>query len=119
MFELGGWYLVGSSDPKTDFVLPQSDLEAYKWVKRAAERDLPRAMFAMGYFCEMGIGHLRQDPDEAWKWYGKAAQAGDPKAVEKLKESKGSKVKLVKSASRPSLKGDAAPKVKDDKCVIM
>ncbi|KAI8818083.1 uncharacterized protein EV422DRAFT_484608, partial [Fimicolochytrium jonesii] len=56
MFELGGWYLTGVSDPATAFTLVQSDAEAYRWVSLAAEGGLPKAMFAMGYFCEMGIG---------------------------------------------------------------
>jgi TPR repeat protein len=48
---LTAWYLVGSPG-----VLPQSDTEAYLWAKRAAEAELVKAMYAVGYFLEVGIG---------------------------------------------------------------
>ena len=85
MFELGGWYLTGTSDASSDFVLPQSDSDAYRWVKRAADGKLPCAMFAIGYFCEKGIG-CEIDLQEAMDWYQKAALAGDAKAISKLNE---------------------------------
>lgn len=50
-FALTAWYLVGSPG-----VLPQSDTEAYLWAKRAAEAELVKAMYAVGYFLEVGIG---------------------------------------------------------------
>jgi len=50
-FALTAWYLVGSPG-----VLPQSDTEAYLWARRAAEADLVKAMYAVGYFLEVGIG---------------------------------------------------------------
>jgi TPR repeat protein len=37
-------------------VLPQSDTEAYLWARRAAEQGLAKAMYALGYFLEVGIG---------------------------------------------------------------
>jgi TPR repeat protein len=37
-------------------VLPQSDTEAFLWAKRAAEASLVKAMYAVGYFLEVGIG---------------------------------------------------------------
>ena len=52
-FALTAWYLVGSPG-----VLPQSDTEAYLWAKRAAEAELVKAMYAVGYFLEVGIGTL-------------------------------------------------------------
>ena len=95
MFELGGWYLVGTSDPATHFELAQSDVEAYKWVRRAAERKLPRAMFAMGYFCEnnIGLGKL----EDADQWYRMAAEAGDSKAIERMDKKSGKGRKSGKS----------------------
>jgi TPR repeat protein len=48
---LTAWYLVGSPG-----VLPQSDTEAFLWAKRAAEAELVKAMYAVGYFLEVGIG---------------------------------------------------------------
>jgi TPR repeat protein len=50
-FALTAWYLVGSPG-----VLPQSDTEAFLWAKRAADGGLAKAMYAVGYFCEVGIG---------------------------------------------------------------
>ncbi|KAJ3077344.1 hypothetical protein HK102_005251 [Quaeritorhiza haematococci] len=108
MFELGGWYLTGADDPKTDFRLMQSDSEAFKWVKQAAEGKLPRAMFAMGYFFEMGIG-CAKDESAAMSWYEKAAELGDPKAVKKLQE-RGVKVKQPKKVK---------PKDKKEVCIVM
>ncbi|KAI8906561.1 HCP-like protein [Powellomyces hirtus] len=103
MFELGGWYLTGASDPNTTFTLIQSDTEAYRWVSLAADGGLPKAMFAMGYFCEMGIGRdaaaapgdAPQQPTSApdlalaLEWYEKAAAKGDTKAANKVAELRG------------------------------
>ena len=57
-FALTAWYLVGSPG-----VLPQSDTEAYLWAKKAAEAGLTKAMYAVGYFTEVGIG-IDPDPSE-------------------------------------------------------
>ena len=58
-FALTAWYLVGSPG-----VLPQSDTEAYLWARRAAEADLVKAMYAVGYFLEVGIG----TPSDMKEW---------------------------------------------------
>jgi TPR repeat protein len=50
-FALTAWYLVGSPG-----VLPQSDTEAFLWAQKAAEAGLAKAMYAVGYFLEVGIG---------------------------------------------------------------
>lgn len=66
---LSGWYLTGIPG-----VLEQSDTEAYLWARKAACADppLPKAMFAMGYYTEVGIGCPRS-LEEAKRWYGRAA----------------------------------------------
>lgn len=64
---LSGWYLTGS-----DGVLKQSDSEAYLWARRAANKGLPKAEYAVGYYSEVGIG-VKQDIDEAKRWYMRAA----------------------------------------------
>ena len=66
---LSGWYLTGSQG-----ILDQSDTEAYLWARKAAcaEPPLPKALFAMGYFTEVGIGCPRS-LEEAKRWYGRAA----------------------------------------------
>jgi TPR repeat protein len=48
---LTAWYLVGSPG-----VLPQSDTEAFLWAQKAADLGLVKAMYAVGYFLEVGIG---------------------------------------------------------------
>lgn len=66
---LSGWYLTGTSG-----ILEQSDTEAYLWARKAAcaEPPLPKALFAMGYFTEVGIG-CKSSLEEAKRWYGRAA----------------------------------------------
>ncbi|KAI9012950.1 hypothetical protein BC832DRAFT_528687 [Gaertneriomyces semiglobifer] len=76
MFELGGWYLTGVHDPKTGFTLAQSYTEAHRWVLRAAEGGSRRAMKAMGYFREVGVGCDVSEVEARW-WYNKAANTPD------------------------------------------
>jgi TPR repeat protein len=66
---LSGWYLTGAEG-----MLEQSDMEAYLWARKAAasEPPLAKAMFAMGYFTEQGIG-CPKSLEEAKRWYGRAA----------------------------------------------
>jgi TPR repeat protein len=64
---LSGWYLTGS-----DGVLKQSDSEAYLWARRAANKGLPKAEYAVGYYSEVGIG-VKQEAEEAKRWYMRAA----------------------------------------------
>ena len=66
---LSGWYLTGSQG-----ILEQSDAEAYLWARKAAvaEPALPKAMYAMGYFHEVGIG-CASSLDEAKRWYTRSA----------------------------------------------
>jgi TPR repeat protein len=66
---LSGWYLTGAEG-----ILEQSDMEAYLWARKAAQSEPPlaKAMFAMGYFTEQGIG-CPKSLEEAKRWYGRAA----------------------------------------------
>lgn len=66
---LSGWYLTGAEG-----ILEHSDSQAYLWARKAAgaEPPLPKAMFAMGYFTEQGIG-CKASLEEAKKWYSRAA----------------------------------------------
>ncbi|KAI8066626.1 hypothetical protein BC940DRAFT_239973 [Gongronella butleri] len=98
-FSLTAWYLVGSPN-----VLPQSDLEAYIWAKRAAEKELPKAEYAVGYFTEVGIG-VSKNLDDAMVWYKRAAQHGDKRAIQRLQG---------KPMDRPGKK-----KGSQDDCTIM
>jgi TPR repeat protein len=64
---LSGWYLTGSEG-----VLKQSDSEAYLWARRAANKGLSAAEYAVGYYAEVGIG-IKQDIEFAKRWYMRAA----------------------------------------------
>lgn len=64
---LSGWYLTGSEG-----VLKQSDSEAYLWARRAANKGLSKAEYAVGYYAEVGIG-VKQDIEFAKRWYMRAA----------------------------------------------
>ena len=66
---LSGWYLTGSEG-----VLKQSDSEAYLWARRAANKGLSKAEYAVGYYAEVGIG-VKQDIEFAKRWYMRAAGA--------------------------------------------
>ncbi|KAG0192671.1 hypothetical protein DFQ28_008294 [Apophysomyces sp. BC1034] len=79
-FALTTWYLTGAPG-----VLAPSEQEAYSWAHRAAENNLPKAQYAVGYFMEIGIG-VKPNPEIAMQWYRRAAKAGDPRALAKLKE---------------------------------
>lgn len=78
-FALTAWYLVGSPG-----VLPQSDTEAYLWARKAADAGLAKAMYAVGYFLEVGIG-TPPDLSEAMTYFKKAAELGDKRAQQRLK----------------------------------
>ncbi|KAG6891138.1 hypothetical protein C0992_010126 [Termitomyces sp. T32_za158] len=64
---LSGWYLTGSEG-----FLKQSDSEAYLWARRAANKGLSKAEYAVGYYAEVGIG-IKQDIEFAKRWYMRAA----------------------------------------------
>jgi TPR repeat protein len=74
-YALSTWYLSGDVE--------LSEEKALYWAKAAAERGLPKAEFALGYFSEVGIGRTI-DQREAMDWYIKAAKHGDPQAPKRL-----------------------------------
>ncbi|KIJ53911.1 hypothetical protein M422DRAFT_64194 [Sphaerobolus stellatus SS14] len=78
-FALTAWYLVGSPG-----VLPQSDTESYLWAKKAADQGLAKAMYALGYFSEVGIG-VPANLNDAIRYYKSAASLGDKRAMQRLK----------------------------------
>lgn len=75
---LCAWYMVGVED-----VLEKDEAEAYEWARRAAEQDLPKAQYTVGYFTEMGIG-CRRDALEANVWYVRAADQGEERAKHRI-----------------------------------
>ncbi|KAJ7070705.1 hypothetical protein C8F01DRAFT_1216494 [Mycena amicta] len=76
-FALTAWYLVGSPG-----VLPQSDTEAFLWAQKAAEAGLAKAMYACGYFFEVGIG-TQANMRESQAYYKRAADLGDKRAIQR------------------------------------
>jgi len=90
MFELAGWYLTGSevlnsNSDKVEYIIEPSNETAFQWTRKAAERNLPKAEFAIGYFYDNGIG-VNKDSEEAMKWYYVASSHKDPKAIKKMSE---------------------------------
>ncbi|KAI8089695.1 uncharacterized protein BX664DRAFT_280833 [Halteromyces radiatus] len=77
---LSGWYLTGAEG-----ILPQNDMEAYLWAKKAADRGYAKGQYACGYYCETGIG-IGQDLVQAQRWYQLAARQRYPKAIQRLAE---------------------------------
>lgn len=75
---MAGWYWTGAPNFR------KSDVEAYLWAERAASKGNARAMYAIGYFCELGIG-IKRDPQRSTKWYTLAAERKNPRAIHKLK----------------------------------
>ncbi|KAH9483854.1 JmjC domain-containing histone demethylation protein 1 [Psilocybe cubensis] len=102
---LSGWYLTGSEG-----VLKQSDSEAYLWARRAANKGLSKAEYAVGYYAEVGIG-IKQDIEFAKRWYMRAAAQGNKRAMNRLTEMKrmGNKRGNVARPTRQQAK---------DECVI-
>ncbi|KAL1691392.1 hypothetical protein GGG16DRAFT_113086 [Schizophyllum commune] len=102
---LSGWYLTGSEG-----VLKQSDSEAYLWARRAANKGLSKAEYAVGYYAEVGIG-VKQDIELAKRWYMRAAAQGNKRAMNRLTELKrmGNKRSQMARPTRQQAK---------DECVI-
>ncbi|KAE9409279.1 HCP-like protein [Gymnopus androsaceus JB14] len=116
-FALTAWYLVGSPG-----VLPQSDTEAFLWAQKAADAGLTKAMYAVGYFLEVGIG-TSADLPQAISYYKRAAEQGDKRAAQRLKASQ---TQVMHQPGGPGSvlnrgNGDDGTKAgaKDKDCVIM
>jgi len=75
---LCAWYMVG-----VEGLLDKDEGEAYEWARKAAEQELPKAQYTLGYFTEMGIG-CRRDPLEANVWYVRAADHGEERAKHRM-----------------------------------
>ncbi|KAJ3138833.1 hypothetical protein HDU90_000738 [Geranomyces variabilis] len=87
MYELSAWHFTGAEDPVDgSVILPPNDQEAYIWARKAAEKGLPKAEYAVGFYTESAVG-VPQDMDEALGWYTIAATHGDDHAIARLKGS--------------------------------
>lgn len=67
--------------------LEDADERLFKVQLAMAEKGDSRAQYFLGEMHEQGLG-TRQDVDEAFKWYAKAAEQGDPWAKRKLANRK-------------------------------
>ncbi|WRT68902.1 uncharacterized protein IL334_005884 [Kwoniella shivajii] len=92
---LSGWYLTGSEG-----VLKQSDTEAYLWGRKAANKGLAKAEYAVGYYTEIGIG-VKQDIELAKRWYMRAAAQQHKRAMQRLTELNNAK-NLKGKGARPT-----------------
>jgi TPR repeat protein len=120
-FALTAWYLVGSPG-----VLPQSDTEAFLWAKKAADAGLAKAMYAVGYFLEVGIG-TPPNISDAISFYKHAAEIGDKRAAQRLKGSANAPVHqpggpgsvLHRDGPETMSNSSSGQNAKDKECVIM
>ncbi|KAI8639556.1 hypothetical protein BD408DRAFT_392013 [Parasitella parasitica] len=113
-FALSGWYLTGAEG-----VLPQSDNEAYLWARKAADRGIAKAEYAVGYYTETGTG-VRQNLDEAKRWYMRAAAQNYRRAMQRLTELKysGAGPQQRRQHTRDGI-NTSSTNSKDSECTIM
>ena len=57
----------------------KDDEEAFRWIKRSAEKQLPQGMFALATMYDEGIGVVKSQQD-AFKYFKQAAEAGHLKS---------------------------------------
>ncbi|KAI8640633.1 hypothetical protein BD408DRAFT_419391 [Parasitella parasitica] len=107
---LSGWYLTGAGG-----ALSQNDTEAYLWARKAAERGLAKAEYAVGYYAETGVGVI-PSLEEARQWYSRAAAHGDLKAKQRIEAFDQSNVTVKR---RPTRDKNGKPNAKDSDCKIM
>ena len=79
MLALCAWYLLGAEP-----AFEKDESEAFQWALRAATAGYPKAQFTLGYFYEKGKG-CEVNQTYALKWYEKAAQNNDARAISKMK----------------------------------
>ncbi|KAG8893023.1 hypothetical protein FRB99_002240 [Tulasnella sp. 403] len=75
---LSKWFLCGSEG-----AFDKDEALAMTFAEKAAKKGLPSAEFAMGYYCEVGIGGSK-DLDAARKWYQRAISHNNPDAAQRL-----------------------------------
>lgn len=95
-------------------MLQQSDSEAYLWARKAADKGLAKAEYALGYFSENGIGVVA-DMEEARKCYLRAAGQGNKNAIQRLKEMR---VGSSAAASKPPKDFRKEKGTKNGECTI-
>ncbi|KAI1315784.1 hypothetical protein EDD11_000338 [Mortierella claussenii] len=81
LLALAGFYLDGSAGSAAE----QSDEEAFRYVKAAAQRGVAKAEYITGFFLEYGLG-VEKNTKEAKQWYHLACAKGVDSAERRLKE---------------------------------
>ncbi|KAG0347535.1 hypothetical protein BG004_007546 [Podila humilis] len=108
---LSGWYLSGAEN-----CFPAQDHLAFQYAAKAAERKLPKAQYAMGYYHEVGIA-TPTDMQKAMEFYKLAAANGNKEAQTRLTEQAAAFDKLGhKNSIRRIKQGRSA---KDNNCNVM
>ncbi|KAG9061879.1 hypothetical protein KI688_007030 [Linnemannia hyalina] len=90
LLALAGFYLDGSAGSAAE----QSDEEAFRYVKAAAQRGVPKAEYITGFFLEYGLG-IERNPREAKQWYHLACAKGVDSAERRLKDLERSAATVV------------------------
>ncbi|KAI9275910.1 hypothetical protein BDA99DRAFT_496748 [Phascolomyces articulosus] len=110
---LSGWYLTGAEG-----ILKQSDSEAYLWARKAADRGYAKAEYAVGYYTETGIG-VRQNLEDAKKWYMRAASQQNRRAIQRLAELKKAGKNKPKQRLKHTRPTNGRPDEAKDDCIVM
>lgn len=99
---LSGWYLTGAEG-----ILPQSSQEAYLWARKAADKGLSNAEYAVGYYTENSVGVSSPSIEEARKWYLRAAAQGNQRAIDRIRsiQQESSRPKPVAEEREEKVKG--------------
>ncbi|KAF9972661.1 hypothetical protein BGZ73_004197 [Actinomortierella ambigua] len=79
LLALAGFFLDGSAGQAA----PQSDEEAFRYVRMAALRGVPKAEYIAGFFLEYGLGNARH-VEQAKQWYRLACAKGVESAERRL-----------------------------------
>jgi TPR repeat protein len=104
--------------PANSTGLDDADERLFRVQLAMAEKGESRAQYYLGEMHEQGLG-TRQDVDEAFKWYAKAAEQGDSLALRKLahrkeiiteikQEQEAEQLKSPIPATKPGNSGGAA-----------
>jgi TPR repeat protein len=106
-------FLLISFVPTNTAGAEDTDVQLFKVQLAVAKKGNPRAQYYLGEMHEQGLG-TKQDVDEAFKWYNKAAEKGDPLAQRKLalreeivteikKEQEAERVKAITAPAKTTI----------------
>lgn len=101
-------FLLISSVPANSAGVEDADVQLFKVQLAMAKKGNPRAQYYLGEMHEQGLG-TKQDVDEAFKWYNKAAEKGDPLAQRKLALREEIMTEIKKEQEAERVKAITAP----------